>query len=566
MVESPHTRSSAKRRIAFVSLVPLLLGLLAVVGLLYSRANDKAFLRERREAQSPEFTEKAPATFRSPGGTASASTSMEPQVEGMHPGARAIDMAWPIRVTWPLDIGPDASGSNQGEARICLRARQGVNELQNPGEGKAYYPFTVETPGEYRSWCRVRWVNDGVGHIKCNNSWFAGFDALPAAVVGNETDDRDWFWEKGPTAHLEAGVHWFRVELREDGTRMDRAVIAAAAAELTPERLETVALDRPLGLAGVRIPHTPDTPVQPVEIMALTTGSLAVGAGHRNQVTFLASYHASDGATFSGRIEADCPSAPGLVIEGDPVLACSRANPRTRRVLTLRFPADALRRAHRVTFTVRDTDTQESISRTELRFVKPYAWAFLGPFADTVRASKRVYRYTGTIDRLRQACDGTPMRLAKRLPVAKLGLGDVPVVRGIPLTEWRIVDDGSCTDWTGAVDAAKVFGTAAPAFAYAVTWIHAETALNHRSFTFQADDSGWLWANGHTVAQLPLDLPREAHRIWTSAPLRKGPNPVVIKLTQNQRFWGFRFDVVDWHWQGRRGDVITGLDIAEWPK
>ncbi|MBT3291879.1 MAG: hypothetical protein HN380_31340, partial [Victivallales bacterium] len=173
MAETPPTRSSRKRRIAFVGLGLLLLGLLAIVGLMHSRASDKAFLRERREAQSPEFTEKAPATFRSPGGTASASTSMEPQVEEVHPGATAIDMAWPIRITWPLDIGPGASGPKQGGARICLRARQGVNELQNPGEGKAYYPFTVETPGEYRSWCRVRWVNDGVGHIQCNNSWFA---------------------------------------------------------------------------------------------------------------------------------------------------------------------------------------------------------------------------------------------------------------------------------------------------------------------------------------------------------------------------------------------------------
>ena len=44
------------------------------------------------------------------------------------------------------------------------------------------------------------------------------------------------------------------------------------------------------------------------------------------------------------------------------------------------------------------------------------------------------------------------------------------------------------------------------------------------------------------------------------------PNPVVVKLTQNAGYWGFRFDVVDWHWQGRRGDVITGAEAATWPK
>ena len=71
---------------------------------------------------------------------------------------------------------------------------------------------------------------------------------------------------------------------------------------------------------------------------------------------------------------------------------------------------------------------------------------------------------------------------------------------------------------------------------------------------------------GRLVASMPLTLPRECNRLWTSTPLHRGPNPVVVKIAQGQRYWGFRFDVVDWHWQGRRGDVIRGADPADWPR
>ena len=116
------------------------------------------------------------------------------------------------------------------------------------------------------------------------------------------------------------------------------------------------------------------------------------------------------------------------------------------------------------------------------------------------------------------------------------------------------------------MDLAKVFGRLNGVFAYGVTWIHAEGRLRHRSFNFQVDDAGWLWVNGRFVAVLPVNLPREANRLWTSARLDAGLNPVVVKATQTDHYWGFRFDVIDWHWQGRRGDVITGTEADRWPR
>jgi len=472
-----------------------------------------------------------------------------------------IDAAKPLRITWPLDLGPEPAG----EKRFCLRARQGVNELQNPEQGTALYAFHVPADGEYSSWFRVRWLDDGVGHIMCNNSWFATFDDRAPDVIGNETKEPDWFWQEGPSLALHRGVHWLRVELREDGTFMDRIAVAPAGAKPDSEMLNGLGTTFPRELAGSRPALSPHAPVRDVEFYALPTASLSIGTGHVNEITVCAAFQATHEEGFDGTIDVFCASAPGLTVSGvDNRLSCSRADPFARRVVTLNFPHDAPRRDHYATVLVRTADGGVAF-RDRIRFVRGHVWAFLGPFRDQSKGKKKVYRYTGALGRLEQPCDAEPGTIAALTDPAALGLGELPRAGEAGALSWQIVSDGSCYDWTGAVDLASVYGKTGPAFAYAVTWLHAETVLNHRSFTVQFDDSGWVWVNGHTLVTLPVDLPREAQRLWTSAPLKKGANPVVVKITQNQRYWGFRFDVVDWHWQGRRGDAVTGLEREAWP-
>jgi len=241
-------------------------------------------------------------------------------------------------------------------------------------------------------------------------------------------------------------------------------------------------------------------------------------------------------------------------VEGERAVRVGPAEPFLRRTLTLRFPADVGRRPHRVTVTLRGAEPGGApVHRAEIRFTKGPAWALLGPF----RSSR---------DDAAPACEREPLNLARRRPPAELGLAELALVGKRGAAEWQTVADGSCEDWTGAVDLGKIWGRTGPAWGYAVTWIRAETALQHRSFVFQADDSGWLWMNGALTAVQPVDLPREAHRLWGAARLRPGANPVVVRVEQTSRYWGFRFDVVDWHWQGRRGDVISGLEPEAWPK
>ncbi len=529
----------------------------------------RAFIRDKRLAEGPELLDAQPAEWAPPGGPAPApgAASCDRNADACAPGetpqARpfSIDAAMPLRISWPLDVGPD----DDAGARICLRARQGANEIQLPGTGKALYPFSIRRPGQYRAWCRVRWVDDGVGSVECNNSWFVAFDNRPAEVVGNAGKRDDWHWEKGPAAQLDAGEHWLRVELREDGVRMDRIAIVPDGTAPEPDRLDQA---KPLPFGGCldeRPPLDPQQAVENVDCWALPTGSLVIGAGHVNEVTLGASYHGCQAADFSGRIVVRCPTAPGLVVDGDPVLNLDGNERRVRRTLRLKFPASAPRRVHRVNVAVLDMNGA-CVFAQELRFVKAYAWAFMGPFADVARGRDRRLVRAPAIDRLRQACDAAPRRLAMMQSAEALGLAALPMAANGAKLEWRVVANGACYDWTGCVDLRKVYGPTPPAFAYAATWIRAETNLHHRSFIFQCDDSGWLWMNGRVVASMPMDLPREAQRVWTSAILRKGLNPVVVKLTQHERYWAFRFDVVDWHYQGRRGDVITGVELEQWPR
>ncbi|MHC5053951.1 MAG: hypothetical protein ACYTKD_04460 [Planctomycetota bacterium] len=470
-----------------------------------------------------------------------------------YPDGFALDAARPMRVTWPLDVGRYTSPLETAAGRMCLRGRQGANEIQIPGEGRALYGFRVARAGSYRTYLRVRWLADGIGSVDCNNSWFAALDGAKPVVVGNDNETTSWHWERGPSAELEAGTHWLRVELREDGVFCDRLAVVPEGASDAASALDALPLAAPAGLEGERPPTEPQSPVRDVEIATLRTRSVVIGKGHANEVTVLASYQERNGA-FRGRIVIHSPTAPGLRVEGDGDIACDARSPHAAARLVLRFPEGADRQIHRARVRV-VSEGGTCVFEEGLVFKKPFAWAFLGPFPDPSRGRSGVTRMG---DHEIAPLLGALSRRAAPEEVARLRGS-----RGTP-TSWRVVGDGSCYGELGEVDMFRVFGPRRNCFAYAVTWVLAETRLNHRSFTLSADDTASLWMGGRLVASMPLSLPKECNRLWTSTPLRRGPNPVVVKIAQGPRYWGFRFDVVDWHWQGRRGDVIRGADPADW--
>lgn len=536
------------------------------------RGLDKSFLRDRHAANEPEITGKSESQWAQKGEPTQElqeSTEPTPASEDASEGEAhdvpappfVLDAARPVRISWPLDIGPDIE-SDRKDDRLCLRARSGVNEIQEPGTGWALYGFRIREAGKYQAFCRVRWTTDGVSIVACNNSWFLRYDGQPAQVLGGEQDkETQWQWVAGKETDFSAGVHWVRVELREDGPLMDRVMIApsGSAPDESWHNMQPVTFGE---LAGERPPLHPEHAINDTEFSALPLDSLVIGEGHENTIRVAASWQSSGQDGFEGSIRLFCGTSPELVVEGESELSCDSSEPYATRQLRLQFPPDTDQRSHRVDIEIVD-QSGLVVFRETIPFLKGYSWAFLGPFKDFLKSPKGVYRTTGSIRRLAMKCDKNPIQLANRAAPDALGLSELSLAPGHESLEWKVIQDGSCYDWTGAVDLGRVYGPVENAFAYATTWVNAEIALNHRSFNFQPDDSGWLWVNGHFLAEMPADLPREANRLWTSAKLEPGPNPVVIKLAQNRRYWGFRFDVIDWHWQGRRGDVIRGVDNVE---
>jgi len=474
----------------------------------------------------------------------------------------ALDAARPLRITWPLDVGPDISPDRK-DSRLCLRARQGANEFLTTGAGDALYAFRLAEAAKCRTWFRMRYCDDGVGEVECNNTFLVTFDDQPARLIGNDNTRTEWAWRRGPAVALDAGLHWLRVDLREDGPLMDRVAIVAEGAPSTPQALDALEPVALPGLAGERPPLDPQRPIQEVELFALPTHSLVVGAGHVNEITLCASWQGMRGPGFEGTIDIQCATAPELAANGQRAIACRPAAPFARNVVGLAFPPNAPRRTHKVAVTVVDK-SGSIVFREELEFLKGYAWAFLGPFKDQ---QGRTRPETGSTVDAALACERSPMLLARMQKLEALGLAGAAPAQGHPRCEWKIVADGSCYDWTGVVDLRKVYGPIEAAFAYAVTWLQSATSTSRRMFSFQADDAGWLWMNGCFLVQLPVDLPREANRLWTSGPLRHGPNPVVVKLTQASYYWGFGLGVVHWQWHARRRwGAITGIEPDQWPR
>jgi hypothetical protein len=552
---------------------------LVVVGLLMGgfMAYRLARRRAARTALAATATPPTPAVWVDPPkagtvvSTAPDDPPSAPPAEAVAPGREpatveppfAIDLAQPLRITWPLDVGPDIS-PDRADGRLCLRARQGANEFLTKGSGDALYAFRLAAPARCRLWLRARYCNDGVGDVECNNTFLVSFDEGGRTLVGNDSTRSSWRWRRGPVAELGPGLHWLRIELREDGPIADRAVLAAADASPGQGELDAVEPADLGGFAGQREPGEPQRPIGEVECFALPTASLAIGTGHTNEVTVCVSWQGREGKGFEGDIAVHCATAPGLAAKGHRHVTCGPTARFARHAIELVFPPDAPRRTHKVAVSVVDLKGQV-VFREELSFLKGYAWAFLGPFRDAATASGRPGPRTKPLVDPALPCDRSPLLLANRADPAKLGLAGHPLASDQAPLQWKLVADGSCYDWTGAVDLRKVYGPVRGALAYAVTWIGSSHSISRRILSFQADDAGWLWVNGCRLVELPMDLPREANRLWTSGPLRRGPNPVVVKLTQDRFYWGFRFDVVDWHWHGRRRYVIAGMEPDAWP-
>jgi len=172
-------------------------------------------------------------------------------------------------------------------------------------------------------------------------------------------------------------------------------------------------------------------------------------------------------------------------------------------------------------------DQGRCIHSQQLQFIKPLAWAFLGPFPDP--EEKGLY---------------LSLEPDKRI-------ADLPQRPEISGGEWKIVEDGSCYDDFGVVDFNKVYGrtnehwseyaTRDPAVVYAVTCV--STLPNHHlMMAFAGDDLLRAFINGKPLLQQNANAPLETTRMVLGVGVDFGRNYFVFKVPQTTLYWQLLFE------------------------
>lgn len=115
---------------------------------------------------------------------------------------------------------------------IPLARPHGDTEGASRDQGRVVYKIRVPVAGTYQFWGRC-WWQDG-----CGNSFYLRVGDKPPVVLGQDGSYQRWHWVKGPSITLRAGVVTIVLQNREDGAKLDQALL------LTDRRYEPVRAER----------------------------------------------------------------------------------------------------------------------------------------------------------------------------------------------------------------------------------------------------------------------------------------------------------------------------------
>ncbi|MGB2821785.1 MAG: hypothetical protein WBF17_12440, partial [Phycisphaerae bacterium] len=177
------------------------------------------------------------------------------------------------------------------------------------------------------------------------------------------------------------------------------------------------------------------------------------------------------------------------------------------------------------------------------------------------RIAAEARQVIGQIDRF--AGSITAWRVAG--PYAKEGKGyselfDIafePERPGVKGVAWRHLPAGTDPQRPWVLDLLKAIG-GEQRVAYALTWIHSQTAQPAR-LELGSDDGVKAWLNGRLVHANNTARAAEAYTDRCDVALQAGWNPLLLKITQNQHPWEFCARIC--RRDGRRLDGIR-IDAA----
>jgi Glycosyl hydrolase family 98/Glycosyl hydrolase family 98 C-terminal domain/Carbohydrate binding module (family 6)/Carbohydrate binding module (family 35) len=121
-----------------------------------------------------------------------------------------------VGVLWDINSSSTASSGSYVRIKNGNNSNAGVPA---DSSGLITYPFTINTPGSYTLWARVRAASadDDSFWIRMDNGNWINWNGITAST--------DWLWDDVQSFTLSSGSHTLTVAYREDGTDMDKIYI-----------------------------------------------------------------------------------------------------------------------------------------------------------------------------------------------------------------------------------------------------------------------------------------------------------------------------------------------------
>jgi len=438
-----------------------------------------------------------------------------------------------VRVVWPMEIIEE-------DGRARFRVRQGANRLTRPGMGLCEFAFNSsrERAERYRLLIHARYSDD------CGNSMLCSLDGREMLRVGNQKRYDTWVWDRAMLNFLvKPGMHRLTIRTSEDGLEFDRILLIPvdSAREVTEEELDA-AIPTPapqfeeIAMASPLLPA-----IRSVEAQAFAPHSLVVAPGRVNKLSVWV------------RLNGAQPRDINVAVRGQPGILPQQLQltPQTRSQIVSWDLNLTSGRSYLAPVVVDVFANETMIHSQRIDFIRPLMWAFLGPFPDPLQKG---------LD-LELEPDANPAAVLTRPDFGAM--------------KWKTVEDGSCYDDFGLVDLNRVYGlpteryketggTAQPAVAYALTYVHL-FGDHHFCTAFGGDDCVRVWHNSRPLLRVDSNVPLETSRQVVAVNALHGMNAFLFKVPQTEYAWQILFEP-DGSFPYSHAEHFTRVPVDLWQK
>ena len=359
--------------------------------------------------------------------------------------------------------------------------------------GTAEYPFEVPAPGGYVVWARCWWSD------KCGNSILVDIDGREQYDIGDHSKEdpilKTWHWMPSRVFELNKGAHTLNAMAKEDGAFVDQWFIA-------PTGTSPSGIGKPTVVPGLAS--------EPPSALSLSVSRGSEVIDRDGKLKFVVWIRKCREGEIAGKLVTEADESP-VVDVGRELDFEMEATEVLRPVpLVVTFPADSRHSEKRIVFSVRQGDL--TLSKRAIVVAKPFRWHLLGPLAQGASLESK-FGYGLKVDTSKpvpDAGDGTQQQAAK----------------------WELVEPQRVLNRYNTFDFEKLYGDSFDKCVYLYTTVISPSDQSVLMLV-NNDDCAWVWVNGTLAFQDLESHPAEGYLGRTKVQLKKGENPVLVKVTQS---------------------------------